>query len=163
MITSYTSLGGNAGVCKYDTIHKNQGGIDYNRANSVFSSIDVNHSRSITFSGAYQGLHILVPGASEQMIDALTKNGDKNKDGKIDYSEFIAMYRGLVDELQSRGKTWNKCYNSPCRKNQMCRNCRNSKGYCCEDISTGFNHPAHVKLPCRIVSKHPKLCSQIHE
>ena len=115
---------GEAGVCKYDTNH---GDIDYNRASRVFASLDINDSRTITFGDAHQGLHTLVPGASEKMIDKLTRNGDKNKDGSIDSSEYIAMYNALVDEA-SPCSPQSMCRKNPCRK--MRHSCRSAKGYC---------------------------------
>ena len=134
--------GNGKGICQLDTMHQKNGGIDYNRANRAFSNADVDHNRKISFGGAYKALHSLVPGASEQMLDALTKKGDKNKNGYIDYGEFITMYRVLLDKTKHHGQPNDKCHGNPCGSDQMCRTCRNIKGYCCENVATGFHRHA---------------------
>ena len=138
------------GTCKLDAMHTKQGGVDYNRANRAFSKADADHNKKITFGGAYTALRTLVPGATEQMLDKLTKNGDKNKDGYISYSEFVAMYRVLVDKTKNQGNPNSKCAANPCKKNEMCRNCRNIKGYCCEAIATGLCHLHHTITHCTL-------------
>lgn len=132
----YTAADHSKGTCKLNTMHRSSGHVDYNRANRAFTAVDVDHNKKITFGGAYQALRTLVPGASEQTLDKMTKSGDKNKDGYISYGEFINLYRVLIDKVNHHGGPGDKCSPNPCQKNQLCRNCRNTKGYCCETIST---------------------------
>merc|ERR1712226_244733 len=87
----------------------------------------------------------------EQLLDKLTKKGDKNKDGSISYQEFIAMYRILVDRTKNQHNPNDKCHNNPCAKGSVCRNSKTSKTGCiCHKVHTV---PSHTDKPTGALNK----------